>query len=141
MPITAVRRLQFCAGHRVLNHEGKCAHFHGHNYVVLVHAEAPALDDVGRVIDFSVLKERVGGWIDFMWDHAFIAFDKDDEAVRALSRLKSNRWFPLPLNPTAENLARYLLDPICPLVLEGTGVRVVKVEVWETENCKAEASL
>ena len=48
--ITCTRRLTFCAGHRVLGHESKCAHPHGHNYVVYVTAEAEQLDDVGRVM-------------------------------------------------------------------------------------------
>jgi hypothetical protein len=38
-------------------------------------------------------------------------------------------------------MASYLLDVICPDLLAGAGVDVVKVLVWETPNCKAEASL
>ena len=53
--ITCTRRIQFCAGHRVMGHEGKCRNLHGHNYVVFVTAQADELDSVGRVIDFSVL--------------------------------------------------------------------------------------
>ena len=64
MPITATRRLQFAAGHRVHGHEGKCRHLHGHNFVVFLTAAAENLDAVGRVIDFGVLKERIGGWIE-----------------------------------------------------------------------------
>ena len=32
MNITATRYHDICAGHRVYGHEGKCSHFHGHNY-------------------------------------------------------------------------------------------------------------
>lgn len=42
--ITCTRRLQFCAGHRVLGHEGKCARPHGHNYTLFVTAKAVKLD-------------------------------------------------------------------------------------------------
>src|SRR5262249_22784820 len=55
--ITATRRIQFAAGHRVFGHEGKCRYLHGHNFVALVTAAADDLDAVGRVIDFGVLKE------------------------------------------------------------------------------------
>jgi 6-pyruvoyltetrahydropterin/6-carboxytetrahydropterin synthase len=136
----AVRRLQFCAGHRLLNHEGKCRHVHGHNYVALFYAEADHLDALGRVIDFSVLKEKIGGWIEEHWDHSFIYFTQDDQMAHALDVAES-KCFALFENPTAENLASYLLERVCPLVLESTGVRVVKVELWETENCKVEVKL
>jgi 6-pyruvoyltetrahydropterin/6-carboxytetrahydropterin synthase len=137
--ITCTRRLQFCAGHRVFLHEGHCAHLHGHNYVALFTAQAEQLDSVGRVIDFSVLKEKLGKWIDANWDHGFVYFEQDTELAEMF---KFNRWksFKLKTNPTAENMASFLLNDVCPSLFKGTGVRVVKVKLWETENCYAEAS-
>jgi 6-pyruvoyltetrahydropterin/6-carboxytetrahydropterin synthase len=138
----AVRRIQFAAGHRVLGHEGRCAHPHGHNYVVFFHAEADTLDDVGRVIDFSILKERLGGWVDRNWDHGFVYCDQDEDLARVFAEhLPGHKHFALPLNPTAENMARYLLETVGPSQLRGTGVHLSKVVVWETENCFAEVSL
>ena len=138
----AVRRVQFCAGHRVLGHEGRCAQLHGHNYVVFFHAESDGLDGVGRVVDFGVLKERLGGWIDTYWDHGFLYWEADEEMAEIFSRyLKGHKHFALPHNPTAENLARYLLEEIGPRRLEGTGVHLVKVVLWETENCFASVDL
>lgn len=141
--ITCTRRLQFCAGHRVMGHEGKCRNLHGHNYVVFVTAQADELDSVGRVIDFSVLKEKVGGWIDEHWDHGFVLSCHDSSAIGAVSSMtcEEQKLSLMPTNPTAENMADYLLRLICPVVLSGTGVVVTKVVVWETENCHAEATL
>lgn len=140
MSITCVRRLQFCAGHRVYNHGSKCRHIHGHNYVALFHAEAEELNELGMVIDFSVLKEKIGGWIDEHWDHGFIAYEGDTKVKIALEAMQDDsRVFLLPDNPTAENLAHYLLRKVCPKVLSGCGVTVTKVVLWETENCYAEA--
>jgi 6-pyruvoyltetrahydropterin/6-carboxytetrahydropterin synthase len=139
--LSAVRRLQFCAGHRVWKHESKCNHLHGHNYVAFIHAEAPQLDAIGRVIDFSVLKEKIGGWIDAHWDHGFV-YHKDDTATeQALAHIQPQKKFPMPDNPTAENMAKYLLLEVCPAQLAGTGVTVTKVVLWETENAFAEAVL
>lgn len=138
--ISCTRRIQFCAGHRVHLHESKCRNPHGHNYVAFVEAEAPHLDGVGRVIDFSVLKERVGGWIDANWDHAFICFAMDADLVSFFGRTNA-KLHVMPYNPTAENMARYLLHMVCPVVLAGTGVTVTRVTVWETENCFAVAAL
>ena len=38
-------------------------------------------------------------------------------------------------------MARYLLEVVGPEQLAGTGVRLVKVVLWETENCFAEVRL
>ncbi len=143
MPIVATRRIQFCAGHRVYKHESKCSNPHGHNYVALFHAAAPKLDDVGRVIDFSVLKEKIGGWIDKHWDHTFLVNEQDLGLRNLLDHVEDRNKpiFVCEFNPTAENMAEYLLKTVCPKVLKGTMVTVVKVELWETENCKAEVTL
>ena len=109
MPITATRRIQFAAGHRVFGHEGKCRHLHGHNFVAFVTAAAEDLDAVGRVIDFGVLKERIGGWIEREWDHGFVVWQDDAEARRALALVDGQKTYLLPANPTAENLADHLL--------------------------------
>ncbi len=121
-------------------HESKCANIHGHNYIAFITARGQ-LDPLGRVIDFSVLKERVGGWIDDCWDHGFIAYGKDEEAVAAVQMITEQKLFLLPDNPTAENMARHLLEVVGPEVLAGTGVEICKVQLWETENCYAEAVL
>jgi 6-pyruvoyltetrahydropterin/6-carboxytetrahydropterin synthase len=97
------------------------------------------LDELGRVIDFSVLKDAIGGWIDEHWDHGFIIWDEDNELGDALETIPDQKLFRLDYNPTAENMAYYLLTVVCPHVLRETGVRVVKVRLWETENCYAEA--
>jgi len=113
---------------------------HGHSYKVEIEACAPELDSVGRVMDFSLLKEKMGGWIDEHWDHGFLLWFKDAEAQFAINNLPNQKLYRVPYNPTAENIARHLLEDICPLVLRGTGVSVTRVIVRETENCSAEAS-
>src|SRR5580765_3630589 len=111
MIITAVRKLQFCAGHRVYQHEGKCANLHDHGYEVELHAvsahEDGGLDTLGRVIDFSVLKDKVGTWIDVHFDHGMILFSDDGPAIKAVSNIANSKMMLLPYNPTAENIARY----------------------------------
>ena len=140
--ITCTRRLEFDYGHRVFQHESKCQHLHGPRGVVEITAVAPGLDSLGRIIDFSVLKAKVGTWLDTYWDHNMILFEKDVEAVKAVRWVKEGKEpFIVPFNPTAENLAQYLLTVVCPMVLEGTGVTVTRVKLWETPNGIAEAVL
>jgi len=140
--ITITRKLEFDAGHRVMNHESKCATLHGHRYVVEIKATAPDLDAIGRVIDFSVLKEKIGTWLDLHWDHNVIVYSEDKETHDALLLIprKKDPWVS-KWNPTAENMANFLLKEKCPELLLGTDVTVQSVTVWETPNCKAEACL
>lgn len=142
MKTTCTRKLKFDAAHRVMGHENKCANLHGHGYEVHITAQAEQLDQLGRVVDFSVLKERIGNWIDTYWDHTAILFDQDREAIAAVEGIQQNKKvFVADFNPTAENMAQYLLAKVCPEQLQGTGVQVTHVRVWETVNCYADAYL
>lgn len=141
MTTTVVRKVSFSAGHRLVNHEGKCRFVHGHNYTAYFHLTADRLDDVGRVIDFAEIRRRLGGWIDEHWDHGFICARDDHELRAAFENLDDQKLFVLDGNPTAENLARYLLDVVAPRQLADTHVRAVKVVLWETRNCCAEATI
>jgi 6-pyruvoyltetrahydropterin/6-carboxytetrahydropterin synthase len=47
----------------------------------------------------------------------------------------------MPYNPTAENMARYLLEAVAPGVLSDLGVVARRVAVWETDESCAVATL
>lgn len=142
MKTTATRRFQFCMGHRVYNHESKCRNLHGHNYVVLITAEGidSELDPLGRVIDFSEMKE-MAKWCEANWDHGFLLYKEDSEAIKAVSSMPSQKMAFLDVNPTAENIASFLLKEVGPALFSKKGIRITKVVVWETENCFAEVAL
>ena len=55
MSLKIMRRIRFCAGHRLMRHGGMCEHFHGHNYTADFFVVGDVQDDVGRVLDFSDL--------------------------------------------------------------------------------------
>jgi 6-pyruvoyltetrahydropterin/6-carboxytetrahydropterin synthase len=141
MTLTIMRRIRFCAGHRLFKHGGKCEHFHGHNYVADFFATGQEQDSVGRIIDFADLKARCKGWLDEHWDHGFLVYEGDHNAIQALSQVIPCRMFLLPYNPTAENMARYLLEVAAPEFMLGSGSRIVGVRIWETEDSYAEATL
>lgn len=149
------RKLEFDAGHRVLGHEGKCAHLHGHRYVAEVSVFAPSLDKLGRVIDFSCLKRIVGGWIDRNWDHNMILHPGDPLAkiweewqtpadpnvvdVRVDASLifgegKEPFLMPDDMNPTAENLS-VVLYRVAVSLLRVESIQVARVRLYETPNC------
>ena len=152
MTITASRYHDFCAGHRVVGHEGKCRHLHGHNY--RVHFEIMAdhvQDNIGRVLDFSVIKEKLCEWLEENWDHKFLAWENDpiiDKIIgdtyskpKVLDEMDYNdlldTFMIVPFNPTAENMAKYLVEVIAPQQLAGLGCTLIKCSIEETRKCTA----
>ncbi len=140
--ITCTRRLEWDAAHRVLRHESKCASLHGHRYVAEITCQAPKLDPVGRVVDFGVIKEVVGKWIDDNWDHTTLYNDEDTalaDFVAAQGKRPGYRFFG---EPTAENIASELLLVTQRLLRDaGSAVTVTNVKIFETPNCSATIQL
>lgn len=156
---TVTRYHDISCGHRVHGHESKCAHLHGHNYRihftcvtdpnppmeavlidgVYVVAGTPrhaGLDQVGRVIDFGVIKERLCEWLEQNWDHRFLVWNRDP-MWPYLKELDPIGVVRVPFNPTAERMAEFLVMTVGPAVLEGTGVILLKVTIDETAKCSA----
>lgn len=141
--IVVKRYHDFSAGHRVVGHEGACAHLHGHNYRVtftVCPMSVDTLDDVGRVLDFSTIKVLLCQWLENNWDHRFLCWDQDS-MYDALEFLDPKGVVAVTFNPTAENMASYLLHVIGPRQLEGTGMLLTHVRMEETRKCSAEASI
>lgn len=132
MLIKAHRYHDFSYGHRVFQHESKCAHLHGHNGRVTFFCEATALDNVGRVIDFSVIKSTLVDWVEKNWDHKFLVYEKDPWSGRLLDL--DPTVVVVPFNPTSENMAKYLYEVVGPRELP-LGVKLVRVEFLETRKC------
>ncbi len=142
--ISIMKRIRFCAGHRLLHHGGPCENLHGHNYVAEIHVTGEQVDAIGRIIDFSVVNRLFKSWIDQNWDHGMLVWQSDTAAIEALRSVQPNRVYVMPWNPTAENMARYLAENIGPDLLAQIpdyDVRLRKVVIWETENCCAEVTI
>ena len=140
-PITCSRRIEFDAAHRVMQHEGKCKHLHGHRYALEATFSATGLDTLGRVVDFAVIKQKLGGWIDANWDHATILFDKDKALGSDIEKHTGQKIFYMPNNPTAENMAAYIIRTVCPGLFENDGIACTHVRLWETPNCFVDAGI
>ena len=136
--IRAERYHDISCGHRVVGHEGKCQNLHGHNYRVFFEIEADGdepLDQVGRVLDFSVIKSLLCAWLEERWDHKMLIWDQDP-MLSALLEIDKTICV-VPFNPTAENLAWFLVEMVGPLLLENTGTKLVRCKVEETRKCSA----
>jgi 6-pyruvoyltetrahydropterin/6-carboxytetrahydropterin synthase len=123
-------------GHRVTGHEGSCSRLHGHNYRIhfTLRGVCDTLDLKGRVVDFSYIKGVLCRWLDEHWDHRFLIWEGD--ALASTLKWLDQSVVLLEFNPTAENMAQYLLH-IGKILLQGTGIYLVSVRIEETAKCSA----
>ena len=110
----------FSSAHQLRGYKGKCENLHGHNYRVEIYARGSELDNIGLLVDFGELKEAA------------------DEVVAYLDHRNINELppFDVELNPSAENLARYILERVASRVGDDR-VKVYKVRCFETPTSVA----
>lgn len=113
-------KAQFSGAHLLRGYPGACEQLHGHNWYITVSVRAKELNSIGITIDFKDLKKALQEVLERV-DHKFL-----------------NEIAPFDqINPSAENLARWLYGELCALVNRGEDVKISKVTVWESENCAA----
>ena len=137
--ITCTRKIEFDAAHRVMEHRSHCKMLHGHRYIIEATFVSKSLDQLGMVIDFGVIKEILGGWIDKNWDHNTILNIKDKALGDEIAKVTKQDVYYLNGNPTAENMAEYLRKEICPKLFLDTKIICQKIKIFETPNCYAES--
>lgn len=144
--VQAERYHDICAGHRVVGQGGKCENLHGHNYRFHFTIEAKysvdefdstSIDSVGRVLDFSVIKAILCEWLEKNWDHKMIMWAKDPMFSYVYDIDKST--VSVPFNPTAENMARYMVEAVAPRLFTVANIPcvLVKCRIDETRKCSA----
>jgi 6-pyruvoyltetrahydropterin/6-carboxytetrahydropterin synthase len=130
MAYLVTKRLDFCYGHRLVDHDGVCRHLHGHNAMVEIDIQADALDHRNMVVDFADVKRLLKAWIDRELDHRMIL--RRDDPMVALLQAQGEPLFLLDSNPTAERLAKLIYDEARAL-----GFNVAAVRFWETPSSAA----
>lgn len=114
----------FAAAHFLRRYPGKCAQVHGHTWEVETTVAGRALDELGMLVDFGILKAVLRSILN-EFDHRMLndlpAFNEEG------------------LNPTAENLAKFIFDrfkqELCQKISDS--VKVGSVRVWESATACA----
>ncbi len=127
---SVTKQIEFCYGHRLLRHKGKCRHLHGHNATAVIRLESEALDPMGMVCDFSDIGDYVRDWIDREIDHNML-MSREDPLLPLLEEA-GERVYVMDNNPTAENIARLIFQKVA-----AAGYPVVEVALRETGTAEA----
>ena len=116
--------IDFCYGHRLLEHKGKCRYLHGHNGRLEVDVVADRLDEQGMVVDFGDVNDLVKEWVDANLDHRMLLCHRDP-VVPVLAELGEPMYL-MDENPTAENISKHIYEQV-----RKRGLRVSEVRLWE----------
>ncbi len=114
---TAKVEAQFNSAHNLRGYKGKCEALHGHNWRVEVAAQSKTVDNMGMVVDFKELKNSLKG----------VLSDLDHKYLNELEYFKK-------VNPTSENIAKYIFEMISQ---KNTELNLRAVTVWETDTSAA----
>ena len=93
---TVTIETEFSAAHIIRGYSGPCSRLHGHNWKVTVEAKTDVLDALGMSVDFYVLQKKT--------EETVAKFDHRD--------INSIPPFDKELNPTSENIARYIYEEL-----------------------------
>ncbi len=124
------KEINFCYGHRLMQHTGKCRHLHGHSARAEITLRSKTLDQQAMVMDFSRLNAIVAEYIDNQLDHNLL-LHKNDPLCEILSQ-QGERFLALSQHPTAEYLAQMIYQ-----YTKEQGLPVYKVLLWETASANA----
>jgi len=105
----------FSSAHQLRGYKGVCEKLHGHNWKVEVIVSGKRLDKAGMVIDFKKLKSRMNKVLNKL----------DHKHINRLEYFKR-------VNPTSENIAKYIFDNLRPLT-----ANLKSVTVWESDSSSA----
>lgn len=143
--ITITRKLEFDAGHRIPDHKSQCRNLHGHRYTLEITLTGMVIEDEGSsdngmIMDFSDVKALAKEHLVDVWDHAFIAYEKDTLVLEMLARIPGHKTVTIGRIPTVENLAQTAFEILAGVYQDrfGTGLRLQKLVLHETPNCWAE---
>ena len=102
----------FSAAHNLRNYRGKCENLHGHNWNIEATFAYKALSKAGMAVDFKKAKTLLKLVLE-KFDHSYL------NEAGIFKRL----------NPTSENMAKFIYDEI-----KKENRHIAFISVWENEN-------
>ncbi|GAB7141172.1 6-carboxytetrahydropterin synthase QueD [Deferribacterales bacterium RsTz2092] len=109
----------FSSAHNLRGYEGNCENLHGHNWVIKAAFVGDKLNELGMLVDFRLVKAWLKEILDAL-DHRYL---------NELEMFKT-------MNPTSENIAKYIYDELTNRA--SALVTVDSVVVYENADACAE---
>lgn len=143
------RKGNFDSGHRVMNEFMKCFNIHGHTYLYELTFSFENMEEIGYALDFKEIKRVFCQWIDDLLDHGMILNPKDTKLIETTREYGTKLWL-MSLNgegeycnPSVENIAKEVflaMDYLSDILYRNTptGLKIHKVQIYETPNCSTE---
>lgn len=144
------KELSFCYSHRLgggdrADYNGKCSNCHGHNMSILItyyiDSYSPGgLNKHDMVIDFNIIKNTIGKWIDENWDHTMLIYSGDKELIDFCKK-ENSKYFIIEANASAEWMSWFLYQKAKELLAEykkdfpelvSSNVQLKAVSTYET---------
>ncbi|MFH1199315.1 MAG: 6-carboxytetrahydropterin synthase QueD [Candidatus Omnitrophota bacterium] len=105
----------FSAAHNLRGYKGNCEELHGHNWKVELVVTCATVDEMGMVMDFRELRNKLDNVLQEI-DHKYL----------------NNIAYFKEINPTSENIAKYLFDVLKPEI-----GYLKSITVWESATSSA----
>ena len=124
----------FSSAHKLRGYRGRCEELHGHNWRVKVTITGRRLDRTGMLVDFKKIKSQLNKVLDRL-DHKYlneVDYFKKIKPVKNIKSSKNKKRISRALNPTSENIAKYIYNNLKKII---SGLE--SVSVWESDNCSA----
>lgn len=123
----------------------KCQSIHGHSWWVTAYIEGPELDEQGMLVEFGAFKRAWRAFLDDHLDHHLVVQRDDPVAAAILSVQPDARILKLDVDPTTEQLARWLHQETSRILADipdvSEAARVRRIHVQETSVNAAEFAL
>ena len=107
---------EIASSHILKGYPGKCSQLHGHTWKVEVTLMGNELDAVGLLVDFRKVKKDLETFLDTL----------DHKHLNDLPTFAN-------MNPSTENLARYIFEEFSRLIQP---LQLKQVTVWESERTR-----
>jgi 6-pyruvoyltetrahydropterin/6-carboxytetrahydropterin synthase len=115
----------FSSAHNLRGYKGKCEDLHGHNWIVEMDVKSDKLDKIGMVLDFKYLKKELNAVLEKL-DHKYL------NRIPYFSAEGGSASGGKKVNPTSENIAKYIYDQLKPVVSQ-----ISSVTIWENATSSA----
>ncbi|MHA1592379.1 MAG: 6-pyruvoyl trahydropterin synthase family protein [Candidatus Heimdallarchaeaceae archaeon] len=106
-----VKEMEIAAAHHLdLPYQSKCIGNHGHNFKVIVYCQSEELDGNGMVVDFTVIKKKIHGFLDHKDLNTLFEFNPTAENLAYWICCQIDSCYKVDVQESTGNVATYIKE-------------------------------